>query len=270
MARLAFRARSFGARFPRYPRHPPHPAMAVTLDRIHSSADRVRSHRAAGSSGRSGLSQRLAHVGCLHALRSVSGNPGARQHALLERAAAGQLPLVFGGLPTPAARLRPLAALAFPAAPQPPTTAAVQPPEGAANNIAPLKPTPADHESLVKEVHGPEDWEALLKDSDGKLVIVMCKAKTCRPCKMFSRKYARFAEQFGDTVFAEIVGDESKETRQMMIQWQVKATPTFRYLRNGELVATTSGINEDKFRGAVVAALQPHESGYAAPEVTSA
>lgn len=35
----------------------------------------------------------------------------------------------------------------------------------------------------------------------------------CRPCKMFSRKYQRMAEQFQECIFLDIVGDESTDTR---------------------------------------------------------
>lgn len=63
------------------------------------------------------------------------------------------------------------------------------------------------------QVHGPGDMDALLAAHPTSLVIVMCKARGCRPCKAFSRKYVSLAEQYPDCVFAEIVGDESSDTR---------------------------------------------------------
>ena len=35
----------------------------------------------------------------------------------------------------------------------------------------------------------------------------------CRPCKMFSRKYQRMAEQFQECIFLDVVGDETTDTR---------------------------------------------------------
>lgn len=42
---------------------------------------------------------------------------------------------------------------------------------------------------------------------------------------MFARKYATAARQYSDAVFLEIFGDESKATRQMMIDMKVGCPP---------------------------------------------
>jgi hypothetical protein len=41
--------------------------------------------------------------------------------------------------------------------------------------------------------------------------------------QMFARKYATAARQYSDAVFLEIFGDESKATRQLMIDMKVSA-----------------------------------------------
>jgi hypothetical protein len=61
---------------------------------------------------------------------------------------------------------------------------------------------------------------------------------------MFGRKYARAAQQYTDAVFLEIFGDETKDTRQMMIDMSIKVTPTFVLFRGGEKVHSHGGINE--------------------------
>lgn len=61
---------------------------------------------------------------------------------------------------------------------------------------------------------------------------------------MFSRKYARAAQQYTDAVFLEIIGDETKDTRGMMIDMSIKVTPTFVLFRAGERVHSHGGINE--------------------------
>jgi hypothetical protein len=61
---------------------------------------------------------------------------------------------------------------------------------------------------------------------------------------MFGRKYARAAQQYTDAVFLEIFGDETKDTRQMMIDMSIKVTPTFVLFRGCEKVHSHGGINE--------------------------
>lgn len=48
--------------------------------------------------------------------------------------------------------------------------------------------------------------------------VLMAKASHCRPCKKFASTYHAFAAQFSDCQLLEIVGDESKETRKMMVR----------------------------------------------------
>ncbi|KAK9804758.1 hypothetical protein WJX72_003645 [[Myrmecia] bisecta] len=114
---------------------------------------------------------------------------------------------------------------------------------------------------LVTTVHSPEEFEELLAQHPGQLVVLMCKAMACRPCKMFSRKYQRMAGAFQDCVFVDILGDESRETRNMMIKMNVRVTPTFRLYRNGEFVHSLGGINENNLRGAIEERLLPGEAG---------
>ena len=92
------------------------------------------------------------------------------------------------------------------------------------------------------QVHSPEELLDQLHKHKDKLVVLMCKAISCRPCKvsanaassslesleqqlpynrrlfssqMFGRKYERIAAEHlaEGTVFLEILGDETSETR---------------------------------------------------------
>ena len=54
-----------------------------------------------------------------------------------------------------------------------------------------------------------------------RLVVLMAKSAGCRPCKAFARKYQRIAALYPDAVFTVITGDESKETRAMMMAMKV-------------------------------------------------
>jgi Thioredoxin len=80
----------------------------------------------------------------------------------------------------------------------------------------------------------------------------------------FARKYHRMADQYPEAVFYEVVGDESKDLRGMMISMGVKVTPTFRLYRRGECVEKFGGVNEDNLRSAIDTQLDLNARGVAA------
>ena len=63
------------------------------------------------------------------------------------------------------------------------------------------------------QLHSSVEFQDIIEQNPGRLVVLMCKAQGCRPCKMFSRKFQRLAEQFQDAIFLDIMGDETKDTR---------------------------------------------------------
>lgn len=109
----------------------------------------------------------------------------------------------------------------------------------------------SDVRQLVTTIHSSAELDEQLEKAGSNLTVLMCKARSCRPCKMFGRKYSRIAESYPMTSFLEVIGDESADTRKMMIERQVKVTPTFMLFRNNELVHTVSGINDSNLRAAV-------------------
>lgn len=101
------------------------------------------------------------------------------------------------------------------------------------------------------QIHGPEELDAILSAYPERLVVLQCKASSCRPCKMFARKYGRLAAATPDAVFLVITGDESAETRAMMMAMKVRVTPTFFVYRGGEIVKTATGVNENNLKAAL-------------------
>lgn len=95
----------------------------------------------------------------------------------------------------------------------------------------------------MKQIHGPEELDAVLASSPSdSVVVLMAKSAGCRPCKAFARKYARIAGLYGGVdgsdggdggdvsgkkngaTFLVVTGDESKETRAMMMAMKVRRT----------------------------------------------
>eukprot|EP00887_Chlorella_sp_A99_P008290 scaffold12.g8290.t1 len=118
-------------------------------------------------------------------------------------------------------------------------------------------------------VHSPSEFEALMAANADKLIVLMCKAKCCRPCKMFARKYKLVADHYADSVFCEIFGDESKDTRRMMVEMGVKVTPYFALYRGGARVHGHGGVNEANLHKAIQAQLLEGEAGLGAYALAS-
>jgi hypothetical protein len=153
---------------------------------------------------------------------------------------------------------RPPAALALAADERPPSPSPETEPQQIA---APAPPAPERHVAgAVLEITGPEEYAAIRAAYPQRLVVLMAKARSCRPCKAFSRKYSAVAARFPEAVFLAIYGDDSKESRQMMIALAVRVTPTFRLSRGVDDNATVlTGTSETKLRDAIVAALTEGE-----------
>ncbi|PSC74643.1 thioredoxin [Micractinium conductrix] len=130
-----------------------------------------------------------------------------------------------------------------------------------ASSYTPLH-APEDLGSLVTSVHSPEEFKDALAAAGERMVVLMCKAVHCRPCKLFAKTYAAAAAQYSDAHFYEILGDESKATRAMMIENKVRVTPTFLIFRNGERVHSHGGVNETNLHRYITKFLQPSEAGY--------
>lgn len=117
-------------------------------------------------------------------------------------------------------------------------------------------------EQVTIDIASQEAFDATLSENASKLVVLMCKAKGCRPCKQFARKYAKLAEHFGDAVFCEVIGDRNDSTRGMMRSMKIRATPTFVFFRNGEKIHEHSGVNAQKMIDALEQAVEEGEQGY--------
>ncbi|MEW5299712.1 MAG: hypothetical protein WDW38_004233 [Sanguina aurantia] len=79
---------------------------------------------------------------------------------------------------------------------------------------------------------------------------------------MFTRKYNQLAQRFPDSMLLDIIGDESPDTRRLMMDSEVKVTPTFKLYRGSDCVLTLAGTNEKKLRSAIAQHLMPLEAGF--------
>jgi thioredoxin 1 len=123
--------------------------------------------------------------------------------------------------------------------------------------------TPSTHPFFfVLQIASVEAFEDILKSAGDKLVVVMCKASGCRPCKTFRPRFGLLATLFSDASFYEVIGDRNDSTKTLMRSQKVRATPTFLFFRNGERVHDHSGIKAEKMLEALKATVLPGEAGY--------
>jgi hypothetical protein len=99
----------------------------------------------------------------------------------------------------------------------------------------------------VHTVHSPQEFKAFVLERSGERpVVLMCKAQGCRPCKVFSRTYVRWAEANPEIICLDVIGDESKALRRMMILLDVKMTPSFFAYRYSDQIEAHSGNSDEK------------------------
>ena len=83
------------------------------------------------------------------------------------------------------------------------------------------------------------------------------------------KKYISMASRFPDVACMQLYGDESPDTRRMMVTMKVKVTPTFFLYRGGEVVGTVTGVDENKLLRAMVDKFTPEELAAHAEDVAA-
>lgn len=99
---------------------------------------------------------------------------------------------------------------------------------------------------LVFDVSSVQQLRELVVENNDRKVILMCKSRSCRPCKSFGVKYKRLAAQHTDIVFLTLTGESSKELRDLMIGMKIRNTPTFLGFWQQAIVHRHSGISKEK------------------------
>lgn len=130
------------------------------------------------------------------------------------------------------------------------------------NSLDPLSAEWSSEEHVpgqVWTVHSPQQLQEVLDKHAQQLVVLMCKSKTCRPCKTFMKKYMAVAQRYQDVLLLQIFGDESADTRKLMVTMKVKMTPTFELYRGGGSIGRVTGVSELKLQRAIVDAMTPAE-----------
>ncbi|KAJ0089393.1 hypothetical protein Patl1_31571 [Pistacia atlantica] len=104
-----------------------------------------------------------------------------------------------------------------------------------------------------------ESWDQKLSEAsrDGKIVVVNFSATWCGPCRMMAPFYRELSEKYPSLMFLVVDVDELID---FSTSWDIKATPTFFFLKDGQQVDKLVGANKPELQKKVIAAsdLVPH------------
>ncbi|KAL7587367.1 hypothetical protein Lser_V15G39657 [Lactuca serriola] len=95
----------------------------------------------------------------------------------------------------------------------------------------------------VTLVSSKDAWDQKLSEAkkDHKIVIANFSASWCGPCRMIAPYYIELSEKHPSLMFLSVDVDELTD---FSTQWDIKATPTFFFLRNGEQFDKLVGANK--------------------------
>ncbi|KAL3615812.1 TRX [Castilleja foliolosa] len=105
-----------------------------------------------------------------------------------------------------------------------------------------------------------ESWEQKLAEaqSSGKIVVANFSATWCGPCRMIAPFYVELSEKHPSIMFLVVDVDELTE---FSTSWDIKATPTFFFLKNGEQFDKLVGANKPELQNKMIAILGSEASG---------
>lgn len=94
-----------------------------------------------------------------------------------------------------------------------------------------------------------EEYKQFLADNGDKLIVIDFYADWCGPCKMIAPKIEAFEKEFEDVLFAKVNVDENEDTS---TECDIKAMPTFQFMKNNKKVDEITGANEVKIKETIM------------------
>ncbi|XP_010938037.1 thioredoxin H4-2 [Elaeis guineensis] len=95
----------------------------------------------------------------------------------------------------------------------------------------------------VHAITSKESWNEKIAEAnkDGKLVVANFSASWCGPCRMMAPVYAELSEKYPSLMFLAIDVDELMD---FSSSWDIRATPTFFFLKDGQQLDKLVGANK--------------------------
>nr|ACJ83964.1 unknown [Medicago truncatula] len=97
-----------------------------------------------------------------------------------------------------------------------------------------------------------EAWDQKLEEAkkDGKIVIANFSAVWCGPCKVIAPYYCEMSEKYTSMMFLLVDVDELTD---FSTSWDIKATPTFFFFKDGQQLDKLVGANKPELEKKLVA-----------------
>ncbi|KAL6627357.1 hypothetical protein ACP70R_031083 [Stipagrostis hirtigluma subsp. patula] len=104
----------------------------------------------------------------------------------------------------------------------------------------------------VHVITSKEDWDQKIAEAnrDGKIVVANFSASWCGPCRVISPVYTEMSLTYPQLMFLTIDVDELMD---FSSSWDIRATPTFFFVKNGQQLDKLVGANKPELEKKVAA-----------------
>ncbi|HEV2601543.1 MAG TPA: thioredoxin domain-containing protein [Candidatus Babeliales bacterium] len=93
----------------------------------------------------------------------------------------------------------------------------------------------------VQEVTSKAQYDTIVANNKGKLVVVDFYAPWCGPCKGFTKVFNALSDTYPAVVFVKVNIDNVPD---LAAQYSVSSIPTFNFVKNNAVVCTISGADK--------------------------
>ncbi|KAH0689503.1 hypothetical protein KY289_016861 [Solanum tuberosum] len=92
-----------------------------------------------------------------------------------------------------------------------------------------------------------DKWEQKMSEANdsGKIAVVNFSASWCNPCRAAAPGYHELADKYTSMIFLTVDVDELAE---LSTSWDIKATPTFIFFRDGRQVDKLVGVKKQELQ----------------------
>ncbi|RRT32387.1 hypothetical protein B296_00056884 [Ensete ventricosum] len=103
----------------------------------------------------------------------------------------------------------------------------------------------------VHVITSKESWDQKILEAnkDGKIVVANFSASWCGPCRMIAPLYKELSEKYPSLMFLTIDVDELMD---FSSSWDIHATPTFFFLKDGQQLDKLIGANKPELEKKVI------------------